>query len=271
MQDNKGIQVDVVVLAGRANTGRLKEISEETQEALIQLAGRPQVEYVLDALVEARCTREIVLVAPDDLDGLLRPGIRRVPVVGDMLGNLKEGLNSAQSDWVLIATSDIPLLKGDMVDEFLQDCFSQPGASVYMPVVPADVLESFNDDMKRTYGRVREGRYTGGNLFLIKRVLPPHVWERAEEFVAARKSVLRLASLLGLGFILRMLLWPPSIEQLEQRIGELVGLSVKAVPSTCPQLAVDCDKPSDYEVISALLQGQTPAGEGIGNPEQREQ
>lgn len=256
MQDERITPVDVVVLAGRANTGKLREVSQEEQEALIALNGRPQVEYVLDALTQAQLTRGIVLVAPDDLEGLVRPGIERVPATEGMLGNLKEGLSQAQSDWVLIATSDIPLIKPEMVDEFIRACWSQPGASVYMPVVPAAVLEAFHSDMKRTYGRVKEGRLTGGNLFLIQRQLPDYAWKRAEEFVAARKSVMRLTSLLGVGFVLRMLLLPPSIEQLETRIGQLVGLSVKAIYSTCSELAVDCDKPSDYVVISAILRTQ---------------
>ncbi len=260
MQDNDRTQVDAVVLAGRANTGALQEISGASQEALIELGGRSQVEYVLDALSQAQLIGDIVLVAPEDLQHFVRPGITRITVVGDLLGNLKAGLEQAKTDWVLIATSDIPLLEEHMVDEFLNECFAQVDASVYMPVLPASVLEAFHADMKRTYGRVQEGRYTGGNLFLVRRVLPPRAWRRAEEFVSARKSVMRLTSLLGLGFIIRMLVWPPSIEQLERRIGQLMGLSVKAVHSRCPELAVDCDKPSDYEVINAILQARQDKG-----------
>ena len=42
--------VDAVVLAGQANQGALRDVSSATNEALIEVAGRPMLQYVIDAL-----------------------------------------------------------------------------------------------------------------------------------------------------------------------------------------------------------------------------
>jgi len=178
-----------------------------------------------------------------------------VEPAGDLLANLKQGLSRVTSEQVLVCTSDLPLLSTASICDFLQRCQQNEGADFYLPVVAAKDAQAAYPAMQRTYGRLREGTFTGGNLVLMRARLPESVWKKAEEFVASRKSVLRLASILGFSYILRMLLFRPSIPQLEARVEQILGVKCRGVLTPYVELAVDCDKESDLRVVEAALQG----------------
>ena len=56
--------VDVLVLAGAPNSGKLAECSESLYEAFIEINGRPMLEYVLNALSSSRYVDRICVVGP---------------------------------------------------------------------------------------------------------------------------------------------------------------------------------------------------------------
>ncbi|MEW6523954.1 MAG: nucleotidyltransferase family protein [Bacillota bacterium] len=248
------MKVDAVILAGRYNTGKLQAASPARLEAMIEIVGRPMVDYVIEALVKSDVVGRIVLVGPgQELEPVLRPGVFAVEPVGDVLANLRRGMATAESEQVMVCTSDIPLLSPASIRDFLHRCRQTPGADFYMPVVSAHDAQEQYPEMKRTYGRIKEGRFTGGNIFLVSSRLPETVWKRAEEFVASRKSVFRLASLLGLSYILKLLVFRPSIPQLEARVEKLLGAKCRAVLTPYVELVVDCDKESDLEVVEKAI------------------
>ncbi|HAI21530.1 MAG TPA: hypothetical protein DCM14_06535 [Clostridiales bacterium UBA8153] len=248
--------VDGVVLAGRYNTGRLQAGSGAKLEAMVEVQGRALVDYVITAMTGSGNVDNIFVVGPPgELAPVLRPGVFTVEPGGDVLTNLRRGLSQVRSAQVLVSTSDLPLLSPEAICDFLARCQEAPGADFYMPVISARDAQGAYPEMRRTYGRLREGRFTGGNIFLMKSRLPEAAWAKAEEFVKNRKHVLRLASLLGPTYVLKMLLCRPSIPQLESRVEELLGVKCRAVPTPYVELAVDCDKESDLRVVEAALRG----------------
>lgn len=247
--------VDGVVLAGRYNTGRLQAVSGAKLEAMIEVQGRAMVDYVIAAMhASGRVGNIIVVGPPGELAPVLRAGVSAVEPAGDVLANLRRGLAHVHSEHVLVCTSDLPLLSPESIRDFLQRCQEMPGADFYMPVVSAQAAQGAYPKMQRTYGRLREGRFTGGNIFLMKSQLPEPVWAKAEEFVKDRKHVLRLASRLGPVYVVRMLVCRPSIPQLERRVEQLLGIKCRAVLTPYVELVVDCDKESDLRVVEAALQ-----------------
>ena len=92
-----------VVLAGAPNSGKLKEASSENYEALILLAGKPLVGWVVDALAESPFVEEIIVVGPKkELAAALGedwPPKGKVVQAGDtLLDNLKLGGEAAASE-----------------------------------------------------------------------------------------------------------------------------------------------------------------------------
>ncbi|EQD60275.1 hypothetical protein B2A_03746, partial [mine drainage metagenome] len=130
------------------------------------------------------------------------------------------------------------------VREFLERAENIPSEAWY-PAVPRQRLEARFPGNRRTYVRFREGTFTGGNLLM----LAPGVWERgigqAEKLIAMRKRPLRLAAMIGFDFVLRLVLGRATIPEAERRFSRLLGMTVRAVVSSHPEVGVDIDHPSD--------------------------
>ena len=86
--------VDAVVLAGSSNDGPLKDCSSVRYEALIPVGSKSMVEYVVEALLQARGIRRVLVIGPAaDLTPLLAG--ERVSVAdsaGGIMENIEVGL-----------------------------------------------------------------------------------------------------------------------------------------------------------------------------------
>ncbi|MGI6605256.1 MAG: nucleotidyltransferase family protein [bacterium] len=257
--------VDAVVLAGAANTKKLLAVSQEPYEALIPLADRCMVDYVVTALTEAPSIDRIVVVGPEPQLAYLKTGkVKSVlPCTDSVMTNLRLGVDYLQSPgYILVATSDIPLLTAEAVEDFLRQA-NETDADFYYSIVEKGVGEAKYPGMKRTYVRLKEGTFTGGNLFLFH----PRILERAagfaEEMIQLRKEPIKMCALLGWGFVIRLILGQLTIATVEQRFAQIVGVIGKAIISPYPEVGVDIDKPTDYELVLKFM-----TGKDIGGPAQ---
>ena len=64
--------VKALILAGAPNTKKLTAVSPESYEALIPIAGRPMVDFVVAALEDSSSVEQIVIVGPEELGYLKR-------------------------------------------------------------------------------------------------------------------------------------------------------------------------------------------------------
>ncbi|MDQ7794406.1 MAG: nucleotidyltransferase family protein [bacterium] len=250
--------VDAVVLAGRANTGKLAGVSTAANEALIPIAGKPMLHYVLEALDQAAGVGRVAVVGPR---ALLAPGsgsfgakVVFVEPAGDVIANLLAGVDALDPDGMVLAvTSDIPLLRARVVDGFLAECAARP-ADLHYPFVTRELAEARFPGMRRTYACLRDGMVTGGNLVLFDPAVLRARAGEARAFYAARKNPLRLAGLLGPTFIIQLVLRRLSVAGLEATACRLFGLrAVHAVRTAFPEIVVDVDKPDDYSLVGGFL------------------
>ncbi len=154
---------------------------------------------------------------------------------------------------LLVTTADHALLDRAMIDEI---CNASEGADVAIGVVERSLLHGRFPHSKRTWLKFRGGAYTGTNLFVLR---SPKVAGAIELWAAAeqrRKKGWRLILLLGpitlLGNVLLRVL---SIEQVLDRVGERLGMSIKAVRLSNPLAGVDVDKMEDHALAEAVTGG----------------
>ncbi|RDV84627.1 nucleotidyltransferase family protein [Ammonifex thiophilus] len=244
-----------IVLAGAPNEGRLREVSSAPFEALIEVGGKPLAAYVLDALLATEDISRIVVVAPEQLAQVYPRNDRLtfIPPKGKLLENLSSALPPvADAPKVLVVTGDLPLLTPAAIGAFLGLCRSK--AEVYYPIIPRSVLERCYPGIKRTYVRLREGVFTGGNVGLARPAALARCLKQAEKLVAYRKNPLRLAWLLGPGFLFRFLAGKLSLAEAERKASELLGVQGKAVIAEIPEIGFDVDKPSDLALVRRLME-----------------
>lgn len=246
--------VDALVLAGSNNDGPLRECSPAPFEALIPIGKKLMVEYVVDALRAVGCVKDIVVVGPvQELKCVEGPGIILEPNRGSVMENVLAGCRRLSGKRkVLLATCDIPLITPIAIEDFIGLC-RQSGAELCYPVISRDVVEKKYAYVRRTYVTLKEGQFTGGNLFFFDPKVVERCLIKGQQLVNARKSPFKLSGLLGFTFLVKFLLHLITLREAEKKASQLLGVKGAVIISGFPEVGVDVDKPSDLELVSKTL------------------
>ena len=256
-----------VVLAGGKAKPDIIALTGQSNRSQVVVRGKTLLRHVIDALHTAGADGGTLgpIAVVGDVGGDAAYTV--VGDSGDFVGNVFAGLACfPDAPYVLITTSDLPFLTGAVVGEFARGAMAlaqSEQADIIYPVVPVALCYERFPGVKRTALRLREGRFTGGNLVLARPgfLLAHHA--RIKDAYAARKTPLRLAAMLGVGMIGRLALSQKvhpgllTIPLLEARAGRLLGGRARAYLSQSPELATDLDRPSDFEAVG--LSPQEPA------------
>ena len=250
------MKVDAVVLAGGEANQVVPTLSGP--KSLIDIAGRPMISYVTDALRHCSDLDNIVIALPVGTDPAAFAGLG-TKIVTDTHGvvdAIDKALKVLDNDgYVMIVSSDTPMISTAAVNDFLAVCETQE-AEIYYTVVPKETTEKMFPGTRRTYIRLRDGAFTGGNVHLVGKDAFNRTKAMGERIFAKRKSPFGLIRLLGLGFVARFLLGRLTIASLEEGAGRALGAKVKAVVTRYPELGVDVDKPEDLKIAEAYLTRQ---------------
>lgn len=264
--------VDAAILAGGINRIPLFPGNKPGKKALVELAGRPMLAYVMDALAASRYINRIFIVGPDEVCQFARnwPGVKRVeglPEGETVVDNAWRALRMAQSDRVLFCNPDQPLLRTEMIDAFLEPALEQE-ADVVSSWARSESLEKLGHypEGEHKFAPFGDGRYGHGNLFLVRRQFPHAVdlHQRMIRLYEARKNNFRFVWELGPAFLARFVVanvlgQMPSLEETLRMTSEHFQVSIGSVVLPDPELVLDIDEPQDYVAAERyLLHGPTP-------------
>lgn len=222
-------------------------------KALLEMAGKPMVQWVIDALNASSVVDSIVVVGlPPHTPLESRLPLRILPDHHGMLENFQAGARAIyeeeRRDQVVLAVSaDIPLIRGEMVDWVAQNT-QDIEADVYYHIIERHVMETRFPHSKRTYLRIEGREYCGGDLnaLRLKAVLEADsLWNA---MVQARKNPLKQAQLIGWDILLLLLLGRLTIPEAERRFSRRLGLRARAISCPYAELGMDVDKPVQYEL-----------------------
>ncbi|MEW5938273.1 MAG: nucleotidyltransferase family protein [Chloroflexota bacterium] len=236
--------------------------SKGDSKALIDLAGKPMIQWVLDALNDAREVDAIIVIGLSAKTGLKsRKPIHYLSNQGRMLANIVAGVNKAleldkKTEYVLVASSDIPTLRGDMVDWLVNTCM-ETDDELYYGVCPREVMEERFPDSRRTYTRLKDMELCGADIHVTHvRMATEHLdlWER---LIGNRKSPFTQASIVGLGlvwkvFVTHSLTLDGAVEEISRRI----GIKGRAIVWDHAEPCMDVDKPHQLELLRADLEAR---------------
>lgn len=247
------MSIDAIVLAARENTGNLAADSSERLEANIDIAGKPMVSYILEALAAVPRVRRILLVGPrDGLSQYESDKVRLVEPGQSLFDNVRIGLGHAGTEFVLICASDIPLVTPKIIEDLLDRCLAS-GADFCYPASDKKDCDRMFPGVKRTYVTLKEGTYTGGNIFFVRKNVVESAWPMLEKMIAYRKKPVKMFGVLGVKLLVKFLLKRASVAELEDRVRHLLGLNPKGILGASPEIGVDVDKPSDLELCRRIL------------------
>ncbi|MCX6343695.1 MAG: NTP transferase domain-containing protein [Armatimonadetes bacterium] len=247
-------KIDVVILAGAPAGEELNPSDPNISRAMVDLGGKSMLQWVVNALRGSKSVGRIAAVGhveAEGLDMIVEPG-------PDMVTNIKLGKDALKTQsHVLIVSSDIPLLTPESVDDFVERA-APLGADFALPVITRERCEERYPGIARTYLTTADGVFTAGNIMIVSHDFIENNWDCVTGAYAARKQVFKLARMLGMGVLVRVLLsrrFPSllTVSILEQAISRMLGAKVLAVMCSYPEIGEDIDKPSDLEAVRKLL------------------
>ncbi|MGE5373081.1 MAG: nucleotidyltransferase family protein [Solirubrobacterales bacterium] len=252
-------QYDAVILAGGVNSGSLRKYAPYESEALIFIGAYPMICYAFRAVRNCPRIRNIIIAGPvEALKELLKKeeNVFFVPAGDDAIDSFNNAVNcpgvGPLSEQVLILPTDVPFLNVEAIEDFIDQCEAQP-ADFHYPLVTRAVNEKRFPGVKRTYFHLKEGVFTGGNLFMVRTAVADQCVKMAKKLVAKRKSPLAMARMFGFGLLLKFITRSLSIADAEELFKETLGIRGKAIISAFAEIGVDVDKPSDLKLAETEL------------------
>jgi len=187
--------LDVILTAGGIPSQKdpLHTAARGGYKAMIDINGKPMIQWVLNALSGATKIERIILVGlPPVTDLNSAKPIAIVEEQGDLLSNIRAGCHEVSSqhtgdEHVLLVAADIPLLEPYMVD-WMVDQVSTSEADVNYGLVDKALMESTFPGARKNFITLKEQQICGGEMNAIRLKIAGSgdpVWQR---LVEARKT-----------------------------------------------------------------------------------
>jgi molybdopterin-guanine dinucleotide biosynthesis protein A len=252
--------LNAIILAGGKPQPNepLYTLTQGGSKSMLPVAGKPMVQWVVDALNAAQLVHRILVIglSPSSLLESAKPLVM-VEDQGDMVSNIQEGarqvhlLEPAES-CVLTVSADIPLISGEMADWMAVKVASEP-ADIYYNVIERKTMETVFPSSRRTYVKLKGQELCGGDLNGVRIGLALEDNPFWQHLVDARKSPLRQAALVGYDTLFMLLLRQLSLQEAEHSINRKLGITARAFVCPYAEIGMDVDKPFQFEIAQEAL------------------
>jgi len=255
--------MDAIVTAGGIPRPEdpLYTYSHGDSKALIDVAGKPMIQWVLDALGDAKQVDNVIIIGLSPKSGVTcKKPIYYVSNQGRMLANIVAGVNKAleinkKNKYVLVVSSDIPTLKSEMVDWLIDTCMETKD-DLYYGVCPKDVMEARFPGSKRTYTHLKDMDVCGADMNLTHVRMATEHLDMWESLIGSRKSPLKQAGIIGFGTLFALFTRRLTLEDAVQRVCDRIGIKGRAIVWPYAEPCMDIDKPSQLELLREDLAKQ---------------
>lgn len=252
--------MDAVVIAGGIpqEGDPLYEYTQGASKAMLDIAGKPMLQWVLDALTGAEEIEKVVVVGLAEEEDITCPKIVSfVPNKGDMIENVCAGVNkilevNPQANHVIIVSSDVPAITSEMLD-WLVTASKGSDLDLYYTVIERHVMEKRFPTSKRSYIRLKDIEACGGDVNIIHSSLAASDSEIWTRLINARKNAIKQAALIGFDTLLLLLFHAVTLDKAIEKVTKRLKITGKAVICPYAETGMDVDKPNQLEVLRADL------------------
>jgi NDP-sugar pyrophosphorylase family protein len=227
-------------------------------KALLEICGKPMVQWVLDAVGGAKRVENVVLIGLTEESSVscAKP-LTFIPNKISMIENILGGINKVMeinpsATRVLMVASDIPGITSEMVDWEVETTL-QTDVDLCYNVVKREVIEARYPGSRRTFTKLKDIEACGGDMNVLRTSVAsmnPEIWEK---LIASRKNPIKQASILGFDTLLLMLLRMISFDEAVVKVTSRLHVTGRAIICPYAEIAMDVDKPNQLEMMQADL------------------
>ena len=255
--------MDAIVTAGGIPQpdDPLYTYSHGDSKALIDIAGKPMIQWVLDALGDAAQVDNVIVIGLSPKSGVTcKKPMHFISNQGRMLANIVAGVNKSlelnkKAQYVLVVSSDIPALKPEMVDWLVETCM-ETRDDLYYGVCPRDVMENRYPNSRRTYTRLKDVALCGADIHVTHVRMATEHLDLWESLIGSRKSPLRQAGMIGLDTFFQVATHSITLDDLVAKVCGRIGIQGRAIRWSHAEACMDVDKPHQLELMREDLAKQ---------------
>lgn len=253
--------MDAVVTAGGIPLpgDPLYPATKGNAKALLDIAGKPMIQWVLDALSASKKVDAVILVgmtAKSDVH-CSKP-LHFVSNQGKIVENLIAGARKVKeinpkAKHVLFVSSDLPCISGEMVD-WVVETAERENLDIIYNIIQRETMEERFPEAKRTWMKLRDMDVCGGDINAARlSVVLDDEEELWTKITDSRKNPLKQASLIGFGTALRLATGKLTLQQAEESVMKKMGFKGRAVVCPFAEVGMDVDKMHHLEIVRADL------------------
>lgn len=228
--------------------------SNGNSKALIDIAGKPMIQWILDALGNSKKVDNVIVIGLTPKSGLTcKKPLHYISNQGRMLANIVAGVNKSialnkKTEYVLLVSSDIPAIKGEMVD-WLVNTTMQTKDDLYYGVCPREVMEARFPTSHRTYTKLNDMEVCGADVNVIHVSMVTDHLDVWEQLIGNRKSPLRQAAVIGWDTLYQLFTRQLTLQGLVERASQRIGIKGRAIIWSQAEPGMDVDKPNQLELM----------------------
>lgn len=252
--------IDAILPAGGLIDAAFASKVGTENKALIQFDGKTILQRTLDALGDSGRVGQTVVIGTEEVlkSDSVKDATHILPAGGSGPDNILKGLvflleRPNPPDKVLISTTDMPFLTGDIVRALLDLCSAE--CDIHVPLITREQYMRRFPGSTATFVPLRDNVWTTGGAYVVDvaafQTALPHV----QKLFQQRKSKIGMVKLLGPSFLFKYLTKTLTVPDVEAKIRGMLGCSGSAVLNAPPELAYDIDDLEDYDYAIRHLRG----------------
>jgi hypothetical protein len=250
------LTLDVIIPAGAIPKPDepLYKYTRGQPKALLDVAGKPMIQWVLDAVSEAKSVGQVIVVGLDESASLsCEKKLTILPNQNSMVGNIRAGVNhilefDPSVEKVMTSSSDIPLVTGEIFDWFIEQALVTRH-QFYIGMVTRQNMEARFPGAKRRSDRIKNLELRGGDISIVEPEIILQTGGVADRLSKARGNVFRQLAFVGFDTLFFLMLRLFDLESFVRYLGKKHGLVWAPIICPYPEIAMDIDSPLYLEIM----------------------
>lgn len=231
-----------ITAGGRVN-GPLAAAMGTNVKALAPLGGGKLIDRAIEA-ARAAGARRITVIGDGEIRAHCADQVDEIIAASpDGRENLRLAIERGAAEPLLLMTSDLPFITGEATRNFLARAAA---SDLALPLASELAYTRAYPGAPDHITALGNARVANGSIVYFAAGVAPRVLDVSQRLFAARKSLWRMAILLGPHLLARFALRKLEIEHLERRAERLFGICARAVYDASPALCFDIDTIDDY-------------------------
>jgi GTP:adenosylcobinamide-phosphate guanylyltransferase len=257
--------MDAIISAGGTiDPGNpLYDLSKGGPKAMIELAGKPMIQWIVDALNQSELVDSIFIVGlPDDTQLKSEKTLYFLPGGKTLMDSALSGMYKIvelkpDTAYCLFVSTDIPAITKEIIDWMISSAV-EPGIDIFYNVIPRDVMEKRFPESKRSYIRFKDVTVCSGDMhvFNAQRGIAFKDDVKWKNIVESRKLPLNQMVAIGFDLLFRMIFKKPTLEDAVKLVCRRLGINGRVVVSPYAELGMDIDKPFQLNIVAKELKKQ---------------